>query len=84
MSEYRKYRLDSDPFTANIQKSDKIFQYAGGTIAAPDEIKQLPFKAQEKAKDVHMIPGIQNNLLGTNQLAKAKYITILDKEEMNI
>ena len=34
-----KYRLDSDPFIATSRKSDKIFQYAGGTISAADEIK---------------------------------------------
>ena len=31
-----------------------------------------------------MIPGTQNNLLSTNQLAKEKYITIFDEEEVNI
>ena len=31
-----------------------------------------------------MIPSIQNNLLSTNQFAKARYITIFDKEEVNI
>ena len=31
-----------------------------------------------------MIPGIQNNLLSTNQFAKARYIAIFDKEEVNI
>ena len=31
-----------------------------------------------------MIPGIQNNLLRTNQFSKAKYITIFDEEEVNI
>ena len=31
-----------------------------------------------------MIPGIQNNLLSTNQLSKAKYITIFDEKEVNI
>ena len=31
-----------------------------------------------------MIQGIQNNLLSTNQFAKAKYITIFDEKEINI
>ena len=31
-----------------------------------------------------MIPGIQNNLLSTNQFIKTKHITIFDKEEVNI
>ena len=33
------YKLDSDPFIATSRKSDKIFQYAGGTKAEFDEIK---------------------------------------------
>ena len=31
-----------------------------------------------------MVPGIQNNLLSTNQFAKAKYIMIFDEKEVNI
>ena len=31
-----------------------------------------------------MITGTQNNLLSTNQFAKAKYIRIFDEEEVNI
>ena len=84
VSECGKYRLDSDPFIATSRKSDKIFQYAGVAIAAADKIRQLPFKLQEEAKDVHMILGTQNNLLSANRFAKAKYITIFDKEEVNI
>ena len=44
----------------------------------------MPFKVREEAKDVHMLPRIQNNLLSTNQFAKSKYITINDEEEVNI
>ena len=79
-----KYRLDPDPFIATSRKSGKIFQYAGGTIAEVDKIKQLTFKVREEAKDIHMIPGIQNKLLSTNQFTKAKSITIFDKEDVNI
>ena len=71
-----KYKLDSDPFMDTSCKSNKIFQYYGGTIAVANKIKQLIFNILEEVKDVHMIPGIQNNLLSTNQFAKAKYITI--------
>ena len=31
-----------------------------------------------------MVPGIQNNLLSTNQFAKAKYSMIFDEKEVNI
>ena len=84
LSECRKYRLDSDPLISTSLKSDKIFQYAGGTISAANEIKQLPFEVREEAKAVHMIQGTQNNLLSTNQFSKAKYITIFDKDKVNI
>ena len=57
---------------------------AGGKISAADKIKQLTFNVREEAKDVHMIPVIQNNQLSTNQLSKAKYITVFDEEEVNI
>ena len=62
----------------------KNILHAGGAIAAADEIKQPPLKVQEDTKYVHMIPGIQNNLLSTNRFAKAKYMMIFDKEEVNI
>ena len=52
--------------------NQKQFQYADRTITVADEIRQLPFNVQEEANDVHMIQGIQNNLLSTNQFAKAK------------
>ena len=39
---------------------------------------------QEEAKNVHVIPVIQNNLLSTNQFAKAKDITISEEEGFNI
>ena len=84
VSECRKYGLDSDLFIATSRKSYKIFQYAGVTIAAANEIKQLSFKVREGANYVNMMPGIQNNLLSTNQFSKAKYITIFDEEEINI
>ena len=84
MSECGKYRLDSEPFIATSHKSDKIFQYAAGTIAAADKIKKLSFNLQEEAKDVHMILGIQDNLLRTYIICLRKYITIFDEEEVNI
>ena len=84
MSEFGNYRIDSDPFIATSRESEKTFQNAGGKISATDEIKQLTSKVIEEAKDVHMVPGIQNNLFSTNQFAKEKYIMIFDKKEVNI
>ena len=79
VSECRKYIFGSDPFVATSHESKNIFQYAGGEQATADKIKQLPLKILEGAKYVQMVPGIQNNLLRTNQFDKAKYITIFDK-----
>ena len=42
-SECGQYRLAADPFLPTGRKSTKLFQYAGGDIAAADEIKELPF-----------------------------------------
>ena len=44
--EFGNYRLYLDSFIATSRKSEKIFQYASGTIAAADEIKQLQLKVR--------------------------------------
>ena len=51
-SECGQYRLAADPFLPTGRKSTKLFQYAGGDIAAADEIKELPFDVREEAREV--------------------------------
>ncbi len=44
-----------------------------------------PFKVQEPAQELHITPGITKNLLlSTGKFAATNYITIFNKEEVNI
>ncbi len=44
-----------------------------------------PFKLRAPAADVHITPGItSNSLLSTGKCADANYITVFDKEQVNV
>ena len=46
---------------------------------------EYPFKVREPAQELHIMPVITKNLLLiTSKFAAAKYITIFDKDEVNI
>jgi hypothetical protein len=48
-------------------------------------VAEYPFKVQEPAQELHIRPGIiENLLLSPSKFAAANYITIFDKEEVNI
>ena len=65
--------------------SDKEFLLPGGKIVAATKIAEYPFNVQDPAKQLHIMPDITTNLLlSTNKFAEANYITIFDKEEVNI
>ena len=83
-SECGRYQLASDPFKPTGRLSNKIFQYGGGTIAKAKDIRELPYDVRGEAKEVHMVPGTQNNLISTNKFALEDYIKIFDKEEVNV
>ena len=67
------FSIDSDLFNPTGRKSSKIFQYAGGAIAAADDINKFKFNVRHAANEVHMVPGIKNTLISTNQFAKENY-----------
>ncbi len=49
------------------------------------KIAEYPFKVQSPAQELHITPSItENSLLSTSKFAVANYITIFDKEEVNI
>jgi hypothetical protein len=65
--------------------SNKQFALPGGKIKQATEVAEYPFKVQEPVQELHIMPGITKNLLlGTGKFAAANYITIFDKEEVNI
>jgi hypothetical protein len=46
---------------------------------------EQPFKVQGPAKELHIMPSITKNLLlSTGQFAAANYITIFNKDEVNM
>ena len=65
--------------------SNKIFQLPDGTRTAATTVSELAHNVRKPAKDVHIVPSIESNsLLSTAKFAKADYITVFDKEEVNI
>ena len=60
------YVINADPLIHTGRKSNKTFQYGGGTVAPASEIKEYPFDVRGEAKEVHMVPGTQNHLMSTN------------------
>ena len=84
MSNCGKFEVDGDLFNPTGRKSTKIFQYAGGAIAAADTINEFKFDVHDAAKEVHMVPGIKNTLVSTNQFALANYATIFTKDMVHV
>jgi hypothetical protein len=67
------------------QASNKQLFLPGSKIKQATEVAEYPFKVQESAWELHITPGITKNLLlSTDKFATASYITIFDKEEVNI
>jgi len=65
--------------------SNKIFQLPDGTRTAAATVSELARNIQQPAKEVHIVPSIETHfLLSTAKFAKAGYITVFDKEEVNI
>jgi hypothetical protein len=74
-----------NPCPHTSQASHKIFILPGGDIKQATEVAEYPFKVQDPAQELHITPGITKNLLlSTHKYAAPNYITIFDKEEVNI
>jgi hypothetical protein len=71
----------SDPCQRTRLPSNKQFILLDGTVIPATEIAEYPFKVRILAKE----PGVsQNSLLSTVKFADANYITIFDKDKVNI
>jgi hypothetical protein len=65
--------------------SKKKFVLPGGEIVNATEIMEYPFKVRAPAQELHITPGVtENSLLSISKFANANYITIFDKEAVNI
>ena len=74
-----------DPSQRTGKASEKVFILPGGQKAAATEIAEYPFPLRPPAAEVHITPDIvSNSLMSTGLLADANYISVFDKEEVNI
>jgi hypothetical protein len=65
--------------------SQKQFILSDGTVIPATEIEEYLFEVRKLAKILHITPGVsQNSLLSTVKFADANYITIFDKDTVNI
>jgi len=65
--------------------SNKIFQLPDGTRTAAATMSELAHNVRQPAKEVHIVPSIEtHSLLCTAKFAEVGYITVFDKEEVNI
>ena len=55
-----------------------------GHMARADEVRLLQHNLRKPARSVEVVPGIHNSLLSTGKFADANFISIFDKDEVNI
>ncbi len=59
-----------DGFQPTGRKSDKVFLLVDDSTQAATEIAKLPYDVRAPAKDIHITPGINKNLLiSTSKMA---------------
>jgi hypothetical protein len=74
-----------DPCWRTGRTSNKQFALPGSEIVKATKIAKYPFKVWASAQELHITPGItKNSLMSTSKFAEANYITIFDKEAVNI
>ena len=72
-------------FVATGRQSDKAFCMPNGKVEEASNMDELQHDVRHPAKDVHIVPGIKcDSLLSIPKFADANYVTIFDKDEVNI
>jgi hypothetical protein len=75
----------NDPCRQMGLPSNKQFILPNRTVIPATKIAEYPFDVKKLAKVLHITPGdSQNSLLSTVKFADANYITIFNKDEVNI
>jgi hypothetical protein len=76
---------EDDPCRRTGVASNKVFILPGGQALTSSEMATYPFNLRAPAADVHITPGItSNSLLSTGKCADADYITVFDKQQVNV
>ncbi len=76
---------ENDPSKRTGWPSTKEFRLPNGEIVPAKEIAEYLFDVRKPAKELHITPGIsENSLLSTSKYADAGYITIFEKDRVNV
>jgi hypothetical protein len=76
---------EDDPSKRTGRPSTKEFILPNGEVIPAKEIAEYPFEVRRPAKELHITPGIsENSLLSTAKYEDAGYITIFDKDRVNV
>jgi hypothetical protein len=76
---------DSQHFISTGKRSDKTFRLPNGALETAREISHLATAVRSPARDIHITPGVdETSLISTVKFAEAGYITIFDRDEVNI
>ena len=74
-----------DPSQRTNKPSDKRFILSSGKVIQATEIAEYPFNVRAPANEVHITPGVsQHSLLSTGKYADANYITVFNKDTVNV
>jgi hypothetical protein len=78
-------RTKDDPSHRTGKPSDKRFILPSGEVIQATEIAEYPFNVQKPAKELHITPGVsQHSLLSTGKYVDDNYITVSNKDTVNV
>ena len=76
---------EDDPSHRTGEPSDKWFILPSGKVIQATDKSEYPFNVREPANEVHITPRVsQHSLLSTGKYADANYITVFDKDTVNV
>jgi hypothetical protein len=75
----------ADPCPCLSRPIDKQFILPSGNAIPATEMAEYPFNVRAPANKLHITPAVsQYSLLSTDKFANANYITVFDKEMVNL
>ena len=73
----------SDPFDGEGVESNKVFSMPTGAQAPATKQKELLLDVRNPAKQVHIVPTLEQTLLSGSKFADAGYTAVYDEDEVN-
>ena len=72
-------------FVATGRQSNKAFRMPNGNVEEASDMDKLHHDVRHPTKDAHIVSGIErDSLLSILKFADANYVTIFDKDQVNI